>query len=190
MRRLLAAGGPSLAEHHEYFGSPPEHTAAQLVSLLDDAGLSGRGGAGFPTGRKIAAVTGRDPVVIGNGAEGEPLSRKDALLLTKAPHLVLDGLHIAAAAVDADEVYLYVHADAVVPVRTALGERQAAGRDPYQLAVVTAPDTFVAGEESAVIRHIEGGPALPRDRVVPVATRGCGDDPPWSTTSKPWPTSR
>jgi NADH:ubiquinone oxidoreductase subunit F (NADH-binding) len=170
--RLLAAHGPSLTEHHEYFGSLPEHTGAQLVSLLHDAGLSGRGGAGFPTGRKIAAVSGPNAVVIGNGAEGEPLSRKDALLLTRAPHLVLDGLHIAAAAIGADTVYLYVHADAVAPVRTALDERRAAGRDPHSVAVVTAPDRFVAGEESAAIRHIEGGPALPRDRVVLTAVSG------------------
>ena len=160
MHRLLAAHGPSLAEHDDHFGSPPEHTGAQLVSLLNDAGLSGRGGAGFPTGRKIAAVTGRNPVVIGNGAEGEPLSRKDALLLTPAPHLVLDGLHIAATAIGADTVYLYVHADAVAPVRTALDERRAAERDPYQLTVVTAPDTFVAGEESAAHPTCRGRPGV------------------------------
>jgi NADH:ubiquinone oxidoreductase subunit F (NADH-binding) len=167
---LLAADDPSLAEHHEYFGPLPEHSGAQFISLLNDAGLSGRGGAGFPTGHKVAAVSGRDPVVIGNGAEGEPLSRKDALLLTRAPHLVLDGLHAAAAAVGADTVYLYLHADAVAPVRTALDERS--GLDPYRVTVVAAPDTFVAGEESALIRHIEGGPALPRDRVVPTAISG------------------
>ncbi|MBI3692441.1 MAG: hypothetical protein HY239_17735, partial [Mycolicibacterium aromaticivorans] len=133
-----------------------------------------RGGAGFPTGRKLAAVTGPDPVVVANGAEGEPLSRKDALLLTRAPHLVIDGLHIAAAAIGAHTGYLYVHADAVASVRAALDERRAAGLDPYrvELTVVQAPDTFVAGEESAAIRHIEGGPALPRDRTVPAAVSG------------------
>ncbi|GAY16463.1 NADH-ubiquinone oxidoreductase-F iron-sulfur binding region domain-containing protein [Mycobacterium sp. shizuoka-1] len=172
MPRLLAAHGPSLTEHQDHFGAPPEHSRAQLVSLLEDAKLTGRGGAGFPTARKIAAITGGGAVVIGNGAEGEPLSRKDALLLGRAPHLVLDGLHIAAAALGADTVYLYVHVDAVAAVRAALDERRAAGRDPYSVTVVTAPDTFVAGEESAAIRHIEGGPALPRDRVVPTAISG------------------
>jgi NADH:ubiquinone oxidoreductase subunit F (NADH-binding) len=170
--RLLAAPGPSLAEHHEHFGSRPELAGAQLISMLDDAGLSGRGGAGFPTGRKVAAVSGRNPVVIANGAEGEPLSRKDALLLTRAPHLVLDGLHSAAAAIGADTGYLYVHPDAAAPVRSAVDERRAAGCDPFTVTVVTAVDRFVAGEESAAIRHIEGGPALPRDRVVPAAASG------------------
>lgn len=175
--RLLAASGPGLAEHRDCFGALPKRSGAQLISALDAAGLSGRGGAGFPTGRKVAAVSGRGAVVVGNGAEGEPLSRKDALLLTRAPHLVLDGLHIAAAAVGADTVYLYVHTDAVAAVRTALDERQAAGLDPYRVTVVEAPDTFVAGEESAAIRHIEGGPALPRDRVVPTALSGVNKRP-------------
>jgi NADH:ubiquinone oxidoreductase subunit F (NADH-binding) len=172
--RLLAAAGPSLAEHLDYFGTVPKVSGNQLISCLNDAGLSGRGGAGFPTGRKLAAVTGRNPVLIANGAEGEPLSRKDALLLTRAPHLVIDGLHIAAAAIDARSAYLYVHIDSAASVRKALQERRAAGLDPYrvEVTVVEAPDTFVAGEESAAIRHIEGGPAWPRDRIVPAATSG------------------
>ncbi|MCX2933542.1 NADH-quinone oxidoreductase subunit F [Mycobacterium sp. CVI_P3] len=170
--RLLSGHGAGLAEHHAHFGMLPERTGPQLISWIDGAGLSGRGGAGFPTARKFASINGGNPVVIGNGAEGEPLSRKDALLLSRAPHLVLDGLHAAAAAIGSDAVYLYVHADALAPVRRALDERQAAGLDPYRITVVGAPDTFVAGEESAAIRHIEGGPALPRDRIVPTAISG------------------
>ena len=140
--------------------------------MLEQSGLSGRGGAGFPTGRKLATVTGRKPVVVGNGAEGEPLSRKDAQLLTRAPHLVLDGLDAAAAAIGADKVYLYLHADAVPAVNDALAERRSAGLDRHQVAVVEAPERFVAGEESAAIRHVEGGPALPRDRTVVSAVSG------------------
>ncbi len=177
--RLLSAPGSSLTEHVDHFGTVPKLAGAQLVSCLNDAGLSGRGGAGFPTARKLAAVTGPNPVVVANGAEGEPLSRKDALLLTRAPHLVLDGMHIAAAAIGARTLYLYVHVDAVASVRKALAERRAAGIDPVgiEVTVVEAPDTFVAGEESAAIRHIEGGPALPRDRTVPVAVSGVGKRP-------------
>lgn len=172
--RLLAAPGSSLTEHLDYFGAAPKLTVGQLVSCLADAGLSGRGGAGFPTSRKLAAVEDRDPVVVANGAEGEPLSRKDALLLKQAPHLVIDGLHIAAAALGARTAYLYVHVDSVASVRNALDERRVAGLDPtsVEVMVVEAPDMFVAGEESAAIRHIEGGPSLPRDRVVPTAVSG------------------
>jgi NADH:ubiquinone oxidoreductase subunit F (NADH-binding) len=143
-----------------------------LVPSLDAAGLIGRGGAGFPTGRKIASVTGRKPVVVGNGAEGEPLSRKDAMLLTRAPHLVLDGLQLAAAAVGAEEVYLYLPKHIATTAEYAIGERAAVGLDRRRVRVIAAPDTFVAGEESAVLRRIEGGPALPRDRTVPTSIRG------------------
>ncbi|WP_167106353.1 NADH-ubiquinone oxidoreductase-F iron-sulfur binding region domain-containing protein [Mycobacterium sp. DL592] len=163
--RLLGAQGPGIAAHQSHFGPLPK-VGPDLIAAIAEAGLSGRGGAGFPTARKMGAVTGANPVVVGNGAEGEPLSRKDAMLLTRAPHLVIDGLEAAAAAVDADKLYLYVHADAIPAVTKALTER------PNRVTVIEAPDTFVAGEESSVVRRIEGGPALPRDRVVPTAISG------------------
>jgi NADH:ubiquinone oxidoreductase subunit F (NADH-binding) len=169
--RLLAAPGPALSDHLGHFGELP-HPTAELIATVEQSGLTGRGGAGFPTGRKMASVTGAKPVVVGNGAEGEPLSRKDATLLTRAPHLVLDGLDAAAAAIGADKVYLYVHPDATPSVAEALGERRAAGLDAHRVTVVTAPDRFVAGEESAALRHIEGGPALPRDRTVVSSVSG------------------
>ena len=112
----------------------------------------------------MASIAGRRPVVIGNGAEGEPLSSKDATLLTRAPHLVLDGLHAAATAVHADTVYLYLSARTAPAARSAIAERTAAGLDRHRVIVVDAPDTFVAGEESSVVSRIEGRPAIPRDR--------------------------
>jgi NADH:ubiquinone oxidoreductase subunit F (NADH-binding) len=176
---LLTAAGPTLTEHLNHFGAVPKVPRSQLISCLNDAGLCGRGGAGFPTGRKLAAVTGRNSVVVANGAEGEPLSRKDTLLLTRAPHLVIDGLYIAAAAIDARTAYLYVHVDGAASVRKALEERRVARVDCHdvEVTVVEAPDTFVAGEESAAIRHIEGGPARPRDRIVPAAASGVHKQP-------------
>jgi len=168
--RLLAAPGPALADHLDQFGAMPTATA-ELIATIDAAGLSGRGGAGFPTARKMATVHGR-AVVVGNGAEGEPLSRKDATLLTQAPHLVLDGLDAAAGAIGADKVYLYVHPEAADAVTGALDERRAAGMDAHRVTVVQSPDRFVAGEESAAISRIEGGPALPRDRTVVAAVSG------------------
>lgn len=136
------------------------------MSSLTAAGLTGRGGAGFPTGRKITSVTGRHPVVVGNGAEGEPLSRKDATLVARAPHLILDGLQVAAAAVGADKVYLYLPNHVAPTARHAIDERAAAGLDQRPVLVVEAPDTFVSGQESAVVRRIEGGRAIPRNRTV------------------------
>ena len=169
--RLFAAAGPALTEHLDQFGELPGSTE-DLSAQLTEAGLTGRGGAGFPTGRKLAAVTGAGPVVVGNGAEGEPLSRKDVELLSRAPHLVLDGLDAVAAALGSDSVYLYLHAGAAPAVARAIAERRAAGRERRRVAVVEAPDRFVAGEESAAIRRIEGGPALPRDRTVVAAVSG------------------
>ena len=169
--RLFAAQGPSLTAHRDAFGELPA-VGPGLIALLDEAGLTGRGGAGFPTAVKMAAINGSKPVVVGNGAEGEPLSRKDAQLLTRAPHLVFDGLDAAAAAINADKVYLYIHPDAMPTATAALEERRTAGLDSHRIAVVEAPDRFVAGEESAAIRGIEGGPALPRDRTVLAAVSG------------------
>ena len=169
--RLFAAPEPTLATHRATFGELPT-AGAGLVEQLDDAGLSGRGGAGFPAALKMAAITGRKPVVVGNGAEGEPLSRKDGALLARAPHLVLDGLQAAAGAIEADSVYLYVHPDAMDGVTAALAERRDAGLDGRRVDLVEAPDRFVAGEESAAIRRIEGGPALPRDRTAVSAVSG------------------
>lgn len=169
--RLLAAPGPDLTDHLDCFGELPT-TTAKFISVVQASGLSGCGGAGFPTGRKMASVTRRRPVVIGNGAEGEPLSRKDVTLLTRAPHLVLDGLAVATATIGAEEAYLYVHAEACTAVNRALAERRAAGLDAHRVTVVQAPDRFVAGEESAAIRHIGGGQALPRDRTEVSSTAG------------------
>jgi len=170
--RLLAANGRTLADHHKRFGPLPAIDGPALIAAVDESGLSGRGGAGFPAAIKMAAVNGPKPVVVGNAAEGEPLSRKDAMLLKRAPHLVLDGLEAAATAVDADKVYLYLHPDAMPSATKALDERRAAGLDPHQITLVEAPDKFVAGEETAVVQRIEGGPALPRDRVVLTAISG------------------
>lgn len=171
-QRLFAGRGPGLTEHHTRFGALPTHPAEQVVASLHAAGLTGRGGAGFPTGRKIDSVTGGGAVVIGNGAEGEPLSQKDAMLLTRAPHLVVDGLQVCASTVGADRVYLYVPERISPAVRKALDERVAAGVDPRRVTLVETSDTFVAGEESAVVRRLEGGPALPRDRTVPTSISG------------------
>ncbi len=172
MPRLFGADGPALAAHHLQFGSLPKIGTTELIPLLDAARLSGRGGAGFPTGRKIASVNGAKPIVVANGAEGEPLSAKDAVLLRRAPHLVLDGLQLAADAVTADKVYVYLPAHATAAVTYALTERRRAGIDRRKTVVVEAPDMFVAGEESAVVRRIEGGPALPRDRTVVTSVSG------------------
>ena len=180
--RLLAgraedtSGGADLASHHRRHGPLP--AAAGLVEAVRAAGLTGRGGAAFPTWRKLASVaaaaarTGREPVVVANAAEGEPASRKDRTLLLHAPHLVLDGLRLAADAVGARRAYLYLPPRYVDGMRAALAQRQGSGWDRLPVELVGAPPGFVAGEESAVLARIEGGPAVPVDRLRPVAESG------------------
>lgn len=166
LSRLLVGGSSGFAAHQRRLGAVPKLSRPQLLSVLAEAGLRGRGGAGFPAARKMASVIGDKPVVVANGAEGEPLSRKDAALITRAPHLVLDGLDLAVRAVSAERSYLYLPAQAVQGMRRALDERRKAGICGREPTIVEAPERFIAGEESALVRRIEGGPALPRDRVM------------------------
>jgi NADH:ubiquinone oxidoreductase subunit F (NADH-binding) len=169
---LLSLAAASLSEHAQRTGRLPwQGPGGRLIGQLERAGLTGRGGAGFPTWRKLAAVAiGERPVVIGNGAEGEPASAKDRTLLTRAPHLVLDGLQLAAEAVGAADCYLYVPAQIADHARRAMAERT--GRDRFAVTLVEAPDTFIAGEESAVIARIAGRRALPTDKIDLVVRSG------------------
>ena len=156
-RRLFAAPGPSLAEHLRTFGGLPEHV--DLPALVERAGLLGRGGAAFPSARKLRTVAARGHgVVVGNAAEGEPASDKDRTLLMVAPHLVVDGLVLAARAVGARTAYLTTaRPDLVRHLRTEVGRR----RDRLRIEVVQVEDRFVAGEESALVNAINGRPGVP-----------------------------
>ena len=124
----------------------------------------GRGGASFPVGIKWRAVAGAPgpAVVIANGAEGEPLSRKDQTLMARRPHLVIDGALIAAETVGADRVFLYVgeaHRAALMAMTLALAERPAGDRG--RARVLPAPPTYTAGEESAAVHFVNERVATP-----------------------------
>ena len=119
--RLLPHSGRQPEDWHAHAARngrlPYRDAPGRLIQELQAAGLTGRGGAAFPVHRKLAAVLEaaqqrrRPAVVIANGAESEPASDKDATLLWLAPHLVLDGLQLAAEAVGADQAILYTHAE-------------------------------------------------------------------------------
>jgi NADH:ubiquinone oxidoreductase subunit F (NADH-binding) len=169
-----------LDAHLGAYGPPPYRGPRQLIEVVAAVGLTGRGGAGFPTARKLAAVAeaGRRAVAVGNGAESEPASRKDKQLLRTAPHLVLDGLQLAAEAVGATTAYLYLHRHPGLhrALGSALAARAAAGLDRVEVQLVSAP-RFLAGEESAVVSRINSGPALPRFKVPPTFQRGVAGAP-------------
>ncbi|MBT0773040.1 hypothetical protein KIH74_29120 [Kineosporia sp. J2-2] len=168
--RLFAARDPFLATHLDTYGTIPDVTPAQLLEQVRISGLTGRGGAGFPTAAKLETVTANAPaVVVANGAEGEPASRKDAELLRRAPHLVLDGIEVAARITGAGEAFAYLRPEVVPLVRQALAERSG-----LRITVVAAPDTFVSGQETAVVSALAGGPALPRFSRHRIFQRGVG----------------
>ncbi|MDF3150063.1 NADH-quinone oxidoreductase subunit E, partial [Streptomyces sp. T21Q-yed] len=145
-----------------------------LLRAVAESGLTGRGGAAFPVYRKLLSVaeagrrTGRTPVVVANGAEGEPASRKDRTLLRQSPHLVLDGLQLAAVAVGAGEAHLAV-GDGASYLEPALAQRHG---DPVPVRVVRLPERFLSGESSALARYVSAGAALPTYQSPPVRERG------------------
>jgi len=160
-----SAGVVGLDAHLDRWGALPGVGSAGLLDAVDRSGLRGHGGAWFPVGTKWRAVArvGRSaPVVVANGAEGEPASGKDRYLLHRSPHLVLDGAAVAATAVGAHRVVVHVTADSVPDVQRALAERAARGVDACSFEVVVAPDRFLAGQESAAVNAINGRtPGLP-----------------------------
>ena len=159
-----------LSEHLSLRGPRPSahgSHGSDLVDALERAGLTGRGGAHVPSHLKWRAAVAAGPggIVVVNGAEGEPASAKDAALLQLRPHLVLDGAALAAQAIQAREVVLWVHGacrSTLARIDEALCERRAAGVDDPPMRVVLAPDAYVAGESSSVISALQGGSPLPR----------------------------
>lgn len=185
--RLLAGPDPtramSLAAHLDWHGGGllrelrAGRGPSPLIDTVERAGLTGRGGAGFPTARKMRAVAGRRrPVVVINAAEGEPASRKDALLMRTRSHLVLDGAVLAAEAVGAREVIIAMHRDPS-SVEVALHERRQLGLDPVTVKVIRVPEHYVASEESALVQFLSGGPALPTFTPPRPAERGVDGRP-------------
>lgn len=169
--RLLAGPDPNqgpetLAGHLGRLGPRPIG-GPLLINELEASGLRGRGGAGFPAGRKwasVAQVAAGGAVVVVNLAEGEPASHKDRTLASMRPHLVLDGAALAAESVGATEVIVYIgheHRAAREAIKHAMRERQRAGFREARARIVEAPDTYVAGETSALVHRINGGAALP-----------------------------
>lgn len=148
----------------------PRPAGVDVEAAVAAAGLVGRGGGGFPTARKLAAVRGRrrTPVLVANAAEGEPLSRKDAALLTRAPHLVLDGIVLAAQAVGARTAHLCVHSGAP-QLHAALARHDLGG---IEVRVVEVPARYVASEASALVQLLSGGPARPTTRLPRMAEKG------------------
>ena len=183
--RLLAgfprAHAIDLAEHVELHGELPQlgrHDAHDFIAAVEASGLRGRGGAGFPTAAKLAAVAARRrPVVVVNGAEAEPMSSKDRVLLELVPHLVLDGATVACQAVGARDCVIAAPRATHQALQTAIAERGRVDDAGVRVKVAASAPGYVAGEETALIAHLEGRPPKPRMTPPFPAERGLNGRP-------------
>ena len=155
-----------------------KHTAEKIISTLDDSALRGLGGAGFPAGRKWRIVRDYDAprLMAVNADEGEPGTFKDRHYLETDPHRFIEGMLIAAWAVDCEKCYLYVR-DEYPAVRAILHAElekvRAAGLAKHtELIIRRGAGAYICGEESAMIESIEGKRGLPRNRPPYVAEVG------------------
>jgi NADH:ubiquinone oxidoreductase subunit F (NADH-binding) len=152
-------------EHWHLHGPLPGRIDRRsLLDAVEQSRLRGRGGAGFPTAVKLRAVAGGRgrKVVLANAVEGEPPSGKDKVLLRYVPHLVLDGVEVAAHAVGADQAIVAVSqaaAGELAVLQNALRDRAGSGR--VEIRITAVPDRFVAGEETALVSAVSGGPPRP-----------------------------
>lgn len=158
-------------------------TAEELQDTLLESGLRGLGGAGFPSGRKWSFVRAepRPRYMAVNGDEGEPGTFKDRYYLEREPHVFLEGMLIAAWAVEADKVFIYMRDEypAVLEIlRKEIAELEASGLvAPGYIDLRRGAGAYICGEESAMIESIEGKRGLPRHRPPYVAQVGIFDRP-------------
>ena len=169
-------GRLDLAAHREVHGGFAALSAGELIGLADRIELRGRGGAGFPFARKVRAVLNScrrqdlPPVIVVNATEGEPASWKDKAILTRGPHLILDGAALAAAALDAEEIVIGI-ADNGIGHRS-LAEALAERRMPVPTRIVAVPHRFISGEGGALVRGINGEAHIPPGRKVRSSDNG------------------
>ncbi|MBO5445881.1 NADH-quinone oxidoreductase subunit NuoF [bacterium] len=158
-----------------------------VIETIEKSGLRGRGGGGFPTGRKwrfTAANKGGKSYVVCNGDEGDPGAFMDRSIMEGDPHKLLEGMAIAAYAIGADEGYIYVRAEyplAIKRLRKAIADAEARnflgknimGSDfSFELHIKEGAGAFVCGEETALIASIEGERGMPRPKPPFPANKG------------------
>ena len=164
-----------------------QSSPAAVIDAVRRSGLRGRGGAGYPTGLKwaaVAAMAGDNKLVVCNADEGDPGAFMDRTVMEGDPHRLLEGMAIAAFAIGAQRGYIYVRADyplAIARLRRAIEAAQARGwlgsamaGTPFRFEVEirVGAGAYVCGEETALIRSIEGGRGVPRPRPPYPAERG------------------
>ncbi len=182
IEEYIAAGG-----YQALYTALHEQSPAEVTEVITRSGLRGRGGAGYPTGLKWATVAksvGARKYVVCNGDEGDPGAFMDRSILESDPHLVLEGMSIAAYAVGADQGYLYVRGEyplaiqrlnkAIIQARKhgLLGSQIFDSAFDFKVEIRVGAGAFVCGEETALIASIEGRRGQPRPRPPYPAERG------------------
>jgi formate dehydrogenase len=169
-----AAGGYSLLGECIY----GKRKRDDVIKGVDDAGLRGLGGAGFPTGRKWTLVR-KEPaprLMAVNGDEGEPGTFKDRYYLALDPHRFIEGMLIAAWVVEAPDIYVYIrdeYPELIGMLREEFARVDQAGLSPHaRIHLRRGAGAYICGEESAMIESIEGKRGLPRHRPPYVAQVG------------------
>jgi NADH:ubiquinone oxidoreductase subunit F (NADH-binding) len=165
---------------------------AEVLDEIDRSGLAGRGGAGFPTGRKWRAVAeahGTPKTVVCNADEGEPGCFKDRVLMDRDPHALVEGLALAAYATGATRGFVYLryeypHTQAILEraiaearARGLIGERMLGGAQSFELYVRRGAGAYICGEETSLLNSLEGQHPFPRNRPPYPVTHGFEDLP-------------
>lgn len=175
LERILQRPVRSLKVYQQVGGERALQRAQQLspealIECIEASGLRGRGGAGFPTGRKWRAVrkSGHRPVVVVNADEGDPGAFSDRFLMEDDPHRLLDATAIAARAIGATESVIYVRCEyptAFKMLEQALAESVVTGRlSSITIRLVSGEGSFVCGEETSLLNAIEGRRPFVRSR--------------------------
>jgi NADH-quinone oxidoreductase subunit F len=164
----------------------------EVIEIIKDSGLRGRGGAGFPTGLKwefTRKAAGDKRYIICNADEGDPGAFMDRSVLEGDPHSVLEGMAIAAYAIGANEGYIYVRAEyplAIERLKIAIAQAREQGflgqnifgsKFSFDIRLKEGAGAFVCGEETALIASVEGKRGMPRSRPPFPASQGLWDKP-------------
>ena len=174
LKEYLAAGGYKTVRRYRAGGSTPD----EVQSIILESGLRGFGGAGFPSGRKWSFVRSEPGprLMAVNADEGEPGTFKDRYYLEREPHYFLEGMLIAAWAVEAEAVYIYLRdeypASRIILLREIADLENAGIVQKGFVVLRRGAGAYICGEESAMIESIEGKRGLPRHRPPYVAQVG------------------
>ena len=188
VEEYIAVGGYTALEKALFDMTPDE-----IIAEVSDSGLRGRGGAGFPTGKKWAQVAAHKdaPVkyIVCNGDEGDPGAFMDRSIMEGDPHRMIEGMIIAGIATGSEEGYIYVRAEyplAVERLKMAIADDEAHGilgenilgsGKNFRLHINRGAGAFVCGEGSALTASIEGERGMPRTKPPRSVDRGLFDAP-------------